>query len=121
MTLPKQKKPSLHQILKLINQLSLEDQKELHRAFLKYRASTDELIIKERLMKIPVSRLPDKDMQKAPKALARAAIRAKELARETGTAFVVMRNGKLVREIPPKISICQLCQKFYLEFSSLKL
>ncbi len=51
-------------------------------------------------MKIPVSRLPDKDMQNAPKALVRAAQRAKELARQTGTEFVVMRDGKLVREIP---------------------
>ncbi len=55
-------------------------------------------------MTIPISHLPDKDMQNAPKALARAAKRAKELARQTGTEFVVMRNGKLVREIPqPKI------------------
>jgi len=52
-------------------------------------------------MKIPVSHLPDEDMQKAPAALVRAAQRAKELARQTGTEFVVMRDGKLVREIPP--------------------
>ncbi len=51
-------------------------------------------------MKIPISHLPDKDMQNAPKALARAAKRAKELARQTGTEFVVMRDGKLIREIP---------------------
>jgi len=51
-------------------------------------------------MKIPVSRLPDEDMQKVPAALARAAKRARELAQQTGTAIVVMRNGKLVREIP---------------------
>ncbi len=52
-------------------------------------------------MKIPISRLPDKDMQNAPKALVRAAKRAREIARQTGTAIIVMRNGKLVREIPP--------------------
>jgi sensor histidine kinase regulating citrate/malate metabolism len=51
-------------------------------------------------VKIPISHLPDKDMQNAPKALARAAKRAKELARQTGTEFVVMRDGKLIREIP---------------------
>ena len=50
---------------------------------------------------IPVSKLPDKDMQNAAKALVRAAKRAKELARQTRTEFVVMRNGKLIREIPP--------------------
>jgi len=53
---------------------------------------------------IPISNLPDKDMQNVAKALIRAAKRAKELARQTGTEFVVMRDGKLVREIPqPKV------------------
>jgi hypothetical protein len=51
-------------------------------------------------MKIPVSKLRDKDMQKAPAALARAAKKAKELAIQTGTALVVVHNGKLVREFP---------------------
>jgi diaminopimelate decarboxylase len=50
-------------------------------------------------MKIPVSKLRDKDMQRAPKALAQAAADAKKLAEQTGTPFVVMRNGKLVQEI----------------------
>lgn len=50
-------------------------------------------------MKIPVSKLPDKDMQNAPKALVRAAQRARKLAEQTGTPFVVIRNGKLVQEI----------------------
>ncbi len=50
-------------------------------------------------MKIPVSKLPDKDMQNAPKALVRAAQRARKLAEQTGTPFVVIRNGKLVSEI----------------------
>ncbi len=55
-------------------------------------------------MTIPISNLPDKDMQNVAKALIRAAKRAKELARQTGTEFVVMRDGKLVREIPqPKV------------------
>jgi hypothetical protein len=50
-------------------------------------------------MKSQKSPLQDKDMQGAPKALLRAAKRARELAAQTGTPFVVMRNGKLVREI----------------------
>ena len=50
-------------------------------------------------MRIPVSQLPDKDMQNAPKALVRAAGRAKKLAEQTGAPFVVMRDGKLVQEI----------------------
>lgn len=39
-------------------------------------------------------------MQGATAALLRAARKARELARQTGTEYVVMRNGKLVREIP---------------------
>ena len=44
------------------------------------------------------SRLPDADMQAAPKALLRAARRAREIARQTGTAVVVRRDGKLIEE-----------------------
>jgi LDH2 family malate/lactate/ureidoglycolate dehydrogenase len=46
----------------------------------------------------PVSRLPDADMQAAPAALLRAARRAREMARQTGSAVVVVRDGKLVEE-----------------------
>jgi LDH2 family malate/lactate/ureidoglycolate dehydrogenase len=52
------------------------------------------------MSKEPVSRLPDADMQAAPTALLRAARRAREIARQTGTAVVVMRDGKLVEERP---------------------
>ena len=45
-----------------------------------------------------VSQLPDADMQAVPKALLRAARRAREIARQTGTAVVVMRDGKLIEE-----------------------
>jgi hypothetical protein len=45
-----------------------------------------------------VSKLPDADMQTAPAALLRAGRRAREIARQTGTAVVVMRDGKLVEE-----------------------
>ena len=45
-----------------------------------------------------VSKLPDADMQAAPAALLRAGLRAREIARQTGTAVVVMREGKLVEE-----------------------
>ncbi len=45
-----------------------------------------------------VSRSRDADMQAAPKALLRAARRAREVARRTGTAVVVMREGRLVEE-----------------------
>lgn len=51
-------------------------------------------------MKSPVSPLPDEDMHNATAALLRAAIRARKLAEQTGTEIVVMRDGKLVREIP---------------------
>jgi hypothetical protein len=42
----------------------------------------------------------DQDMDKATAALLRAVKRARKLAQQTGTAIVVMRDGKLVREIP---------------------
>lgn len=48
----------------------------------------------------PVSKLPDADMQAVPKALVRAARRAREVAQQTGTAVVVRRDGKLIEEKP---------------------
>jgi DNA-directed RNA polymerase subunit K/omega len=44
------------------------------------------------------SKLPDADMQAAPRALLRAARRAREIARQTNTALVIVRDGKLVEE-----------------------
>jgi hypothetical protein len=44
------------------------------------------------------SQLPDPDMQSAPRALLRAAKRAREVARQTRTAVVVIRDGVLVEE-----------------------
>lgn len=44
------------------------------------------------------SRLPDADMQSAPRALLRAAKRAREVARRTGTAVVIIRDGVVVEE-----------------------
>ena len=44
------------------------------------------------------SNLPDADMQAAPRALLRAAQRAREVARQTNTALVVIRDGRLVEE-----------------------
>ena len=37
-------------------------------------------------------------MKAAPAALVRAALRARELARQTDTELVIIRDGKLVRE-----------------------
>ena len=47
---------------------------------------------------VPVSNLPDDDMQAAPAALMRAGQQARELARKTGTAVVIVRDGILVEE-----------------------
>jgi|APLow6443716910_1056828.scaffolds.fasta_scaffold62046_3 hypothetical protein len=47
---------------------------------------------------IQSSQLPDADMQGAPAALQRAAQRAREIARQTGTGVVVMRDGTLTQE-----------------------
>ena len=46
------------------------------------------------------SRLSDPDMQAAPRALLRAAQRARELARRMGTGVIVMRDGVVVEEEP---------------------
>ena len=48
-----------------------------------------------------VSRLSDADMQAVPAALARAALRARELAALTGTPLVVARDGKLIEAAVP--------------------
>ena len=45
-----------------------------------------------------VSRLPDADMQAAPAVLLRAARRAREIARQTNTAVVVMHDGILIEK-----------------------
>lgn len=45
-----------------------------------------------------VSKLPDADMQGAPKAMLRAALRAREIARQTNTPLAVIRDGALVEE-----------------------
>ena len=49
------------------------------------------------------SKLPDADMQAAPRALLRAARRAREIARQTNTAIVIVRDGVLVEEKPDDI------------------
>ena len=49
------------------------------------------------------SKLPNADMQGAPKALLRAARRAREIARQTGTAIVIVRDGVLVEETVTEI------------------
>ena len=43
-------------------------------------------------MKAPISHLKDLDLQKVPQALLRAAEKARQLAEQTGTRFVVRRH-----------------------------
>ncbi|MDO8438383.1 MAG: hypothetical protein Q7S69_09580 [Nitrosomonadaceae bacterium] len=52
-------------------------------------------------MKAPVSRLKDPDMQTAPQALMRAAEKARLLAEQTGTRFVVRQPA------PPSVAAKQ--------------
>jgi len=52
---------------------------------------------------IPISRLPDADMQAVPAALARAAQRAREIAIRTGTPLIVSENGKIVEISPAEL------------------
>jgi hypothetical protein len=47
---------------------------------------------------LPVSKLPDADMQAVPAALYRSAQRAREIAVRTGTPLIVYRDGKVVEE-----------------------
>ncbi|HEY9755228.1 MAG TPA: hypothetical protein V6C97_08705 [Oculatellaceae cyanobacterium] len=48
----------------------------------------------------PESIADDSDMQQATVALMRAAKRARQIAQQTDTAIVVVRDGRLVREKP---------------------
>lgn len=40
----------------------------------------------------------DLDLEKAGDALQRAALRAREIARQTGTPLVIYKNGRIVKE-----------------------
>jgi hypothetical protein len=51
------------------------------------------------------SHLADADMQAAPRALLRAARRAREIARQTGTFLVVVRDGVLIEIDPDSIEL----------------
>jgi len=46
-----------------------------------------------------VSHLEDNDMQAVPVALARASQRAREIAAQTGTPLIVVKDGKLIEEM----------------------
>ena len=48
--------------------------------------------------KIPTR--PDADIEGSLKALQRAAVRARQVAQQTGTDLIVMRAGQVVRESP---------------------
>lgn len=52
-----------------------------------------------------VSKSADADMQAVPIALMRAAQRARELARQTGTKLVVVQDGKLVELDPDAMDV----------------
>jgi hypothetical protein len=54
------------------------------------------------------SKLPDPDMQAVPRALLRAAQRAREVARQHGTGIVVIRDGVLVEEEPTDLNLDEL-------------
>ncbi|MDH2919094.1 MAG: hypothetical protein PXX73_07870 [Sideroxydans sp.] len=49
-------------------------------------------------MKAPISRLKDSDMQKAPQALLRASEKARLLAEQTGTTFVVRKAAAVATD-----------------------
>lgn len=51
------------------------------------------------------SHLPDADMQAVPQALLRAADRAREIARQTGTPLVIVRGGVLMEIDPDSVDL----------------
>jgi hypothetical protein len=51
------------------------------------------------------SKLPDVVMQVAPGALRRAAGRARDLARQTGTKLVIVRKGVLMEVDPDDVEL----------------
>lgn len=53
-------------------------------------------------MKAPISHLKDPDLQKAPEALLRAAEKARQLAKQTGTRFVVLQSPKSAKSVKRK-------------------
>ena len=57
-------------------------------------------------MKQIIAHDEDRDMVNSMKALMRASKRARKLAEQTGTGFIFIDNGVLVREVPqlPKIT-----------------
>jgi len=55
-------------------------------------------------MKTPVSRLNDPDMQAAPVALMRASERARRLAEQIGTRFVIRLPASLLNDGPGSTS-----------------
>lgn len=48
----------------------------------------------------PTSQSLDKDVRDVTAALERASQRARIIAEQTNTAFIIVRNGKLVKEYP---------------------
>lgn len=49
----------------------------------------------------PLHQARDEDARNVMAALLRASVRARDIASQTQTAIVVVRNGQLVREVPP--------------------
>jgi len=57
------------------------------------------------MMKSKTSSLPDRDMQAVARALLRAAERARDIARNTGTHLVVVQDGVLRKLDPVTLDI----------------
>ncbi len=48
----------------------------------------------------PLSEARDEDAKHMMAAMLRAAQRAREIAAQTGTGIIIVRDGKLIREVP---------------------
>lgn len=51
----------------------------------------------------PIEEALDQDIRLSGVALRRAALRAREIARQTGTALIVVENGQIVRLSPDEL------------------
>lgn len=64
----------------------------------------------------PIENAQDADLRLSQKALLRAALRAHEVARQTGTAIVISRNGVIERISPTVVQTASAIQEPKLDY-----
>ena len=64
----------------------------------------------------PIENAQDADLRLSQTALLRAALRAREVARQTGTAIVISRNGVIERISPSAVQLASAIQEPALDY-----